>query len=658
MDRINFPDTPGQRFTKTEIKYLQDSILSEFLARSVRISSPGIVSANNPRELNSPLHVEQEGNQLRIYPGSVLFDSGQLLVVEQELTIEVPSDDREYLLVLQASDEFFNAQITQFEDSIQTLVKVNPLLTFITLNLYAAYSSNAEFLAYYSRASGVRLSHPSIDVRRWSSPADWLHRGQRGAGAVTDSNPHGTTVFDMSLSSNIGFWHAFDRDCLLVTPKAGEPGGQLIRETINTSQWLAAGTGRWRCTLRHEAMALGAVTRIANNSPTAVLPGILASELENISNSRQLYVYGSKPSDRVEVSYYVAATLNFRITSNNPYELTSLVSDAQDILVHNGQRVPLQNIYSFDLADRSNFPCTYWLASSDKAGVHLQPQIVSKAVDLSDLNVGNLQLDRQLDTPSHVRVLLAGTSISASLDVKLEVNGLDDSGAQIKEELRFTGSWRQQLGRNFQQTSRRFAQLSDIRLISANSDITSVIQVQAVLDHGDLSELFLLARADLHPEGFENLVDLRVVELGPLGTGYVPKTERTVHALEFPIPHQYDPYNGQLYSGLSPFLLSDGSPRPVQGSKRHRYLRGEFISRPLLLDVPAGITGTSFRLNYWLDGPMSDAEVRVYKLSGNSLSAVTRSANGTLSGVAAKDAIVIHAIADRAPLRAISIDIN
>lgn len=527
MNRLNFPDASGQRFGKTELLFLQESIRSELFNRAIKFSSPGIISSSNPTSADTPLWVTQadDANLLSVRPGSVLLDNGQLLVSLDTLTIAKPADAREYLLVMQPVETYFNKQVTLGEETIDTLVSVAPKLTWVTLAQYASFTNNAEFLAYYSAANGLQYSHSLVTLRRWSSSADWVHRGQKGSGLVTPSNPHGTSIFDMVFGADGNFWTAFDTDGIVVYGSSGEYPirGSLVKEVINPTQWLPV-NGRWACLLRMAPLYIqGAVDSLGREyAVTNNLSQITSAMLNAEMRARLSFLCLSGQSQAepftapLTVYYWVSASTGFYVSASNNYKLVSNSGD-DSILVAGGQQIELKDSYVFDLGNRADFPSEYQVQCNQASGVYLYPRQVLNRVELAELTSA-VKYDIALNGSSTLRFMLAGTTPAAGLVVKIEVIGQDSQGNALSEEITFTGSWREELITNRVDSLNKYSTLTSLRVITGTSDITSAIHVQAL--NGDAATDYLIGTFQLLKTGIVNYNDLRSISVAPINEPY------------------------------------------------------------------------------------------------------------------------------------------
>lgn len=579
MNRMNFPDSQGQRIGSDHLKYLQESIVNELFSRSIRYSSPGIVSGANPTSADSPLMVTAGSSSITVTGGACLLDNGELLILSDSVTLDMPTDGREYVIALRASDVQFHEQLTMFEENIKTLVRTDPSVSMVPSS-QAALLSNTELLGLWSAANGVELTSSKLTLRRWSSCADWVHRGKIGSGMVTDKNAHGLAVFDMALNKSTGFWNALERDALLLAGHDAQYQhirGTLVKEVINPGQWrvLEAGNGEYTggavAPLRFAALSINCICpvnkpnqpyRAAHSPRLAMLGRADYSDMANLDREVCITPAAFKEIQGkiVEVHYFVASTGNFAVSTSNPYELSSLAPDLYEVYIVNGQSLDELDVITFDLADRSDYPTRYVIEATPEHGIALWPRLVVKSQALTGI-ASPFTLDFELDYSARLRVVLSNTNWVAGMSATIRITGKDASGGNMAEDVTIDDTWDlQDLQANGVTTSALFKSVSTIQVIATNLiDLTASIQLQAYTEGYPKSAV---ASFDLSLTGIENLSDRRSVMLAPV-------------AADTPADQ-----SDRIYFSMDNFTIYD--PTKQVGD----YDNGEIWSRPFILCSP------------------------------------------------------------------------
>ncbi|EHM1384305.1 hypothetical protein KFS98_003792 [Salmonella enterica] len=541
---LDLTSKPGIRIGQDELDHLQTSIWDSILDFRKAVMSPGIISSVNPMDsLATSFKVSVSGEQIQVSPGLAFFEDGHIGRLDNPIYLNVPQTAS--LLVVAPVVKASGAQRTIFAEEHAPLITRELKIEYVDETQYATYSLNQihEVLAYIS-SSGISYTLSGNNLRRWSNIYDWGHRSKKGSGQVTESNPHGLTLFDMAFNSGLGVWSALGNDGVLVTGKEIEGNvpysGSILKVTINRAEWTTVSANEYTYTPQFLPLNCLYMKDLATGAQVAFAYG-MKNKVPTIKTF-------ATPPAQVELVMTVCGTLNFRVDKDNSYSLSSLESQNTEQVICQGAPLQPEKQPVINLASWANYPINnvqLYLTKDNQITTY--PQEAQSALKLSSLSDDGLTVKISFAKASTVQMMLANNTAKADMKLSVKIVGKDDAGKTIQDVINFDNTWSPVAGKNSAFTTLKFKSISQIQTVSGISmDISTTFKLFVSIP----VDGFLIGSFDLTAKGIENYHDQRSIQIAPLGLA----SNNSAH--QFSDPYLADPY---LSSGIAGgFLAADG----------------------------------------------------------------------------------------------------
>ncbi|MCW6598729.1 hypothetical protein [Yersinia ruckeri] len=541
---LDLTTKPGIRVGQDELDHLQTSLWDSILDFRKSVMSPGIISSTNPMDsLATSFKVSVSNNQIMVSPGLVFFEDGHIGRLDTPIYRDTPASAS--LLVVAPVIKTSGSQRTIFAEEHAPLITRELKVEYVDETQYATYSLNQihEVLAYIS-ADGISYTLSGNNLRRWSNIYDWNHRSKKGSGQVTESNPHGLTLFDMAFNSGLGVWSALGNDGVLVTGKQTEGNvpysGSIMRVTINSAEWVKVSDTEY--TYKPQFLPLNCLYMkdVATGNQVAFAYG-MKSKVPTIK------IFAAPPA-QIELVMTVCGTLNFRVDKDNAHSLSSLESQNTEQVICQGAPLQPEKQPVINLASWANYPINgvkLYLTKDNQITTY--PQEAQSALKLSSLSDEGMTVKISFSKASVVQMMLANNTAKADMKLAIKIVGKDDADKTIQDVINFDNTWAPIAGKNSAFTTLKFKSISQIQTVSGISvDISTTFKLFVNIP----VDGFLIGSFDLTSKGIENYCDRRSIQIAPLGLA----SNNATH--QFSDPYLADPY---LSSGIAGgFLDADG----------------------------------------------------------------------------------------------------
>lgn len=520
MKSLNIPNgTAGIRLSADSIKYMQTGILEQMLMYARKYFSTGILSAIDPSLTGSPMEVtELDSTTLQISPGFVLFASGELVASPTIGTIAKPLVSGDFLVTAKIKNTFSGTQITDFAETVTLFAESSIDFALVPIEQYAQVAGYSEVLAIYNLdTNAISLTHNTLSIRRWSSPYDWDHRGKVGSGVVTETNPHATTLLNLSLTETLSVWKGLGASGIVSLGKDVSSNyrfyGMVLKETVHESQFTES---NFYITLRTPFVCPLKITVAGNANAPVTLKG-----QDNLA--RRVIVDRPASGQSIDIYTLVVPTLAFQQLTSNPFKLQELIPQASDILVtEKGDVFTRTASKVFDLSPYSDYPNYYIVVMDDSGLPQLTPRQLISSIALVDFSAEPLQVNQILLRDSRVQILLGNTTANPLLNLSLKITGLTSLGVSINETVTFDSTWTATFPNNLKTTLTNFATVLTVEQLTATAvDIGATIQINYSAGPsytgatGNFSGEYLVAAFELTAAGIVDFVDLRNLMAGP-----------------------------------------------------------------------------------------------------------------------------------------------
>jgi hypothetical protein len=231
---------PGNLYPQ-DLNLLQ-SIQSDQFSKLAGVSTkPGIVSDTNPNLSGGALSVTVSGSTFTVLAGSAIFQDGSSfeLTTDATFSTDVPSGvDTSYVLVVErskgSSDQRYNPGTDQTESTEEAWQFTFKLMTVGDYLPLSVLSSDmillAQILVDSSQTQFSVLSSTDTRLQRpWFSAMDTEHRGSVGSGIISNNNPHGLSLEDLSSSGGLSYWRQQDITGAVSAVLTGDRYGDLTK---------------------------------------------------------------------------------------------------------------------------------------------------------------------------------------------------------------------------------------------------------------------------------------------------------------------------------------------------------------------------------------------------------------------------------------------
>jgi hypothetical protein len=507
LPTVNFDSNPGY----DEFKFLHSTYSEEFKTRSEISSQWGIVDtgydpASAPFTAGRPLLVTVSSvNPLTIdiAAGYAITSSNLLINIDAVVpSVPLPSltAGKIYVVAVEYSLVASTQQrVNRFGDLVEvrlerpanippgggasTLINAITVLNINDYNNLGIFSvdrkANSVVIAIVNALSDVTTSqiYLSVDLTRnsyafnrpWYTIKDVEHRSKIGSGVITDTNPHGTDLQDLS-SAGLTLYQQLKPKGGILAKDVSYYGyaGKICTEELNLSRWEADTTGALTTELGQPPVGGRYFVRLTKlpvrtgslyfvGKPWLPIPYqwmlgtriIVLGALENPANYDGSLV----------MEYFTVDALE--INAESPTQGMQLLqvkspASAQEIIVSGGLAINALSQDSLSLPSLLGpIKRGYQVACNAQGALVLNPQPILASVKVVDL-VGTTQTVNQATLNGAAVYLTLGltraierTTVNPTttydLDLKVQLIGVDSTGTSITEVLTFKGSqWKDQ----------------------------------------------------------------------------------------------------------------------------------------------------------------------------------------------------------------------
>lgn len=522
-----------------------DSILDRtkfMLGVQTGVYGYGIIDSRDPATAvaggSRPLTVTPSSSDpsVTITGGTVFFGSGELVTIPTLANIGVPttySGERHVLYLLFAEE---GHDPTLGDDDVLTYAWSGPptdSLAYVRI----ARKTDYDLIPVSTRTLQIvplAILTPSpttvtvnmtrsefAECRPWATPVDIQHRSYVGTGNVTDANPHGMAIADLSVVAGQTLYDFMLPHGVIISKDVGVAGvpGTLCAETIPALGVLTdisgAITGYAGAYYFRVSKFPTQVLKCVDAATKSIVFGVLQIPSKNIL----FFVPGDEwlPSMDVYIEYAAtaaaappAATPSQTFPASNPGESETIVAG--------GVTVPsVLNGASFVNSGPYPYAATVYLGADG----YLQtiPETLKCDIALSSV-VGAQTLEMQPAFGTKLRVGLRGAIANPALDIRIDIIGTRASdGIQVTETISFGASYADSVipatAENPAQWVTTTTEFSDVLswnlTTRLNDGPNSAITIQAVYDPNiiDLSNSLPVARVFWNGLQLSDILDIR-----------------------------------------------------------------------------------------------------------------------------------------------------
>lgn len=436
MDKLNVSNR-GRRITADDIESLQNSIQGAIFVRSLSFTTFGIVADQNPTGATSgqPFFIEIEGGEITVAPGAILFENGEYYDWTTSTELELPDELVDHLIVARVVTVDSGEQLSRYSEVIPTNIVLNGEILIVPEDTYSL-ETNEEVLARIHPVTGggwtITLEDADIPLRRWAYPIDRQHRSSIGTGVQTDQNPHALSINDLTVGGDLYLWSILTGDCVVTGNKTlNHFVGTKITQIIPTSKFVTSS---------------GLKTTDLDLSPYTVI-SVMSSNVERAftyePHNKQI-AFQESVSSQITVTYTTVhvGQLSLKTGSNTVVQVSS--AGGTELAISGGKAVTITD-HQHDLTDLIRFALSITVIVNDDGGTRLTPNMVFAPSKIADVQASSqgIAVSNTTFEPSTLLVGMAETSsfIPGSVDVDIELKGLDENDEETTETINIGSSW-------------------------------------------------------------------------------------------------------------------------------------------------------------------------------------------------------------------------
>lgn len=274
--------------------------------------------------------------------------------------------------------------------------------------------------------------------RPWFSVVDHQHRNQTGTGAVTDTNPHGTSGNDLTVGDLSIFQLNLDHGMVVAKDRsiAKVPGYRCTSAVtqVNTDDASGTLTGYANASyieLPYFPVRVGRVWLVSTSETLAALHVpqthrvVFPYEVPTVGETINVYY------TRVEVAEPPTPG-NTTFTTNGP--------TTQELAIGGGVGLVSLSSPEETFADAYQIPMRYEMFMDGDGDLLKTPQVAYCWKRLDDLGTSDATIDITPYGPGRLIMALQGAGANPTLDIQIRVYGTDAVGTTIDELFTFTQS--------------------------------------------------------------------------------------------------------------------------------------------------------------------------------------------------------------------------
>lgn len=493
----------------------QTGIENELRKRLVLLGTAGIVSGDGADVDDDNAALALSVNSVNttavdVAGGTVVFPNGEFVDVSstdiQNYQLDTSETDA-IVLRLEYGEVAAGDNVTNTYHAFAAqpkIIKKTPLEMLVVESITAYNAQPADVLARSVVIGVARFSSSILTVdngrdtysfsRPWSSPVDAEHRSMVGTGLKTSTNPHATSLSDLTVGAYTA-WQALVGPPAAVISRANGVGkypGEVCTETILSGSFVSDATGlvtgiagsfyaplgRWPDRLLKATLS-GSTTRLAAWIPKG-RKVIAISDPVNFAAAANVEIYysyvtaGSFPGS-------IAGLSEFSVSAPTTNELISAGGNLHSAFAES----------KVIFTDVGTIPMKFDVMVDSDAKVYKNPDPIYCNTALDTLGATPASFTIQPKVASRLRFGISNY-LQGFTEITFLVSGTDESGATISETVTFTGPAPSPVQTSFQEQifQRRF---------TANI-FASVTQVQVVTRNGDGPNTTLTVFAEYSPD--------------------------------------------------------------------------------------------------------------------------------------------------------------
>lgn len=441
--------------------------------------SSGIVDVLKPSSISStetsrPLLVtvsSLDPLKIEVKPGTVVTGSGAIIVSNGNLALDlIQTQDNDVLVVLLENslvtdgipllneyNQPLAPRLIQSSDSLKTVL----LSDFLdTAQFPPERRANVEVIAIVTVVpTTLATQELQVDLtqnvysfnRKWFSLQDTTHRNSIGSGIVTEKNPHGTSLNDLSTAGNVNLFQGTNDTGTIVSRDrdVARMPGKLCFETIPqtriikdltglvTARSRYGGTDAHYCELLAFPTRLGSLFEVDQSTSTDVLLPANSFAGEVIEGTNIL-VFGSPLGTRPTGSFRVEYTQSDALLPpvSAPINLLTFSQPSStELIVAGGTTIAAVPDPVVDLEGAGPFPRHYEIYCNEQGGLVNYPQIVIPTISLGAIGTSIYESPRVLAFPARLRLGLTKATVLPTTTISVQLNGKDLLGNPLNETL-------------------------------------------------------------------------------------------------------------------------------------------------------------------------------------------------------------------------------
>jgi len=531
--------------TTEDFAFLERVLTQETLERTRALfgayldaSSHGIVDKKDPAAISTtdtdrPLQVKANGSNAMLFDvtiGAAFSKSGEWLFLTQPLQgLLLPTSTVGQVVVvsLKKTEVTFDERLTKFnylvakfrsrpgdDPSAETPPTSGEIAeaekAMISAQLLADYEALSQedkddrvVLAVIKIVDGPALS---IDYTRasysfnrpWFSPADIAHRSKVGSGVVTDNDPHGLAISDLSVGdlTALQLWIAYGVIVAKDLEFAKLPGFKCV-DTIPQLSIL-------------NDDAAGSISGLPE------IPGAPAklSRLVQLTNYPVRLLRIHRASDNLELSGFIVPGTS--VVCIPPHETDALTGDVvitttavsaaqpptgqlvasgtprvganltrlsflppvdgrREVMIARGLEFTDLPGPTATLLDYGTIPIEGRVVLDKAGNVQLVPQVLACQSSLNTAGSAEQKVAKTFLAPGRLRVALTGAAAGPTMQVQIQLRGKDASGGTVQETVTFDSTWTDSTPPSCAENPNQFGKFGSGQKLSTNvfSELTS-----------------------------------------------------------------------------------------------------------------------------------------------------------------------------------------
>jgi hypothetical protein len=521
----------------------------------VDITNPNAISAS---ETTRPLIVTISGLnplQVQVNSGTVVTPTGAVVAVAANLSLSLARTQLNDVNVVFVESSLVGGgtqSLNDYQDYLYAQDVANPdnlevaLLTdWNNVSLFPpSRKANIVVLAIVTVVatsnSGVAISIDLTNTtysynRPWFTVQDIQHRSYVGSGTVTDSNPHGTALNDLSTSGNVSLFQGLV-DTGIVTSRdlaiSKMPGAVYCTEQVPVSRIQTDSTGTVTANSIYGGVdaqyiqLLAFPSRLGSVYQTGNVANSISAEVIEGTN---ILVFGPEESltNPMVVEYTEAQALLPPVTA--PSNVLVFGTPASgELIIAGGQNFATVANPTVNMEGTGPFPRLYTVYMLGTGDLVVYPQTILGATFVSALGTSLTPPTNPMIDNARIRIGLTKPTAVSGMDLQITLYGNDVNGNQLTEVIEFStasGYVDETVpSTNYDSPNQQivsqniFSVLNNIQVTSTtNLGPLATIQIWAELEPStapDLNDMAKVAVLSWNGMGISNVQDARVVSRG------------------------------------------------------------------------------------------------------------------------------------------------